>query len=199
MSKRSSLSNFSSASRSKKVKQALESCLGGTLRSFSFEKVAQCYPTLAKEQPERLQEALNQVKEFLKTSAEEEFNSILEQRKILEKLNEFDDIIAKAKTHQTEGHIPIQPTQSNISPKAIICAKILPIKFEELRNLEREYLTINQENESLMSEIRLKKKQMNCLIQPIQEIMSESDKVVEVAAEIPVNEMQDIIDDVIKL
>ncbi|CAI2167840.1 9480_t:CDS:2 [Funneliformis geosporum] len=193
MSKRNSLT------KSKKIKQALESCLGETLKSFSYEKVAQCYPTLAKEQPERLQEALYQVKEFLKTSAEEEFNSILEQRKILEKLDEFDDIIAKAKNHQIDGHIPIQPTQSNINPKAIICAKILPIKFEEMRNLEREYLKINQENESLMSEIRFKKKQMNCLIQPIQEIITESDKVVEVSAEIPVNEMQDIIDDVIKL
>ncbi len=41
----------------------------------------------------------------------EEFNSILEQRKILEKLNELDDIIAKAKKHQKDGHIPIQPMQ----------------------------------------------------------------------------------------
>ncbi|RIA90422.1 Nnf1-domain-containing protein [Glomus cerebriforme] len=198
MSKRSSSSEISSTSRSKKVKQMLESCLGETLNNFSYEKVAQCYPTLAKEQPERLKQALGQVKEFLKTNTEEEFEAILEQRNILEKLNELDDIIAKAKKRQNDGHNPLQP-MSNIDPKTIIRAKTLPIKFEEKRNLEREFLKINHENESLMSEIRTKKKQIDYLTQSIQEIIKENDKVVEVATEIPVNEMQDIVDNVIKL
>ncbi|GBC05070.1 hypothetical protein RclHR1_06000004 [Rhizophagus clarus] len=194
MSKRGSPSDSSSTPRSKKVKQMLENCLGETLNNFSYEKVAQCYPTLAKEQPERLKQALSQVKDFLKTNTEEEFEAILEQRNILEKLNELDDIIAKAKKRQKDR----QP-MVNIDPKTIIRAKTLPIKFEEKKNLEREFLKINQENESLMSEIRIKKKQIDCLSQSIQGIITENDKVVDVATEIPVNEMQDIIDTVIKL
>ncbi|CAG8677215.1 21039_t:CDS:2 [Rhizophagus irregularis] len=176
MSKRGSPSEISSTSRSKKVKQMLGSCLGETLDNFSYEKVAQCYPTLAKEQPERLQQALSQVKEFLKTNTEEEFEAILEQRNILEKLDELDDIIAKAKKCQKDGHSPIQP-MINVDPKTIIRAKTLPIKFEEKKNLEREFLKINQENESLMSEVRIKKKQIDCLSQSIQEIITENDKV----------------------
>ncbi|CAG8579357.1 8835_t:CDS:2 [Diversispora eburnea] len=151
-----------------------------------------------KTNPNDLSVAHVQVLEFMRKHVKEEFSLILEKRNIPEKMNEFDALIDKARQRQNEiGY------QSSLiypmSPKTILRAKILPLKDEELKHLKEEFSKINEENTRLMSELKVKKEHSNRMALSIREIKSELNKAVEVTTEIPVDEMQTIIETVIKL
>ncbi|CAG8775572.1 35141_t:CDS:2, partial [Racocetra persica] len=160
--------------RLRSLNKLLEKCLSETLNNFSYAKVAQCFPTLAREKPKRLNDAHAQVLTFLRTNVEEEFKLILKKRNIPEKLNELDALIAKAKQREKDGQNSVQPTSMyNLSPKTIIRAKTIPLKENEIKRLESEFLKISQENEHLMSELRSKKEQSNFITLPVIEAITE--------------------------
>ncbi|CAG8734006.1 13025_t:CDS:2, partial [Cetraspora pellucida] len=159
--------------RLRSLNKLLEKCLSETLNNFSYAKVAQCFPTLAREKPKRLNDAHTQVLTFLKTNVEEEFKLILKKRNIPEKLNELDALISKAKQREKDGQSSVQSTMYNLCPKTIIRAKTIPLKENEIKRLESEFLKISQENERLMSELRSKKEQSNFITLPVIEAITE--------------------------
>ncbi|CAG8761420.1 6078_t:CDS:2 [Cetraspora pellucida] len=185
--------------RLRSLNKLLEKCLSETLNNFSYAKVAQCFPTLAREKPKRLNDAHAQVLTFLKTNVEEEFKLILKKRNIPEKLNELDALIAKAKQREKDGQSSVQSTMYNLCPKTIIRAKTIPLKENEIKRLESEFLKISQENERLMSELRSKKEQSNFITLPVIEAITEINEIAKAATEIPVEEMHAIIETIIRL
>ncbi|KAF0526229.1 Nnf1-domain-containing protein [Gigaspora margarita] len=181
--------------RLRSFNQLLEKCLSETLNNFSYAKVAQCFPTLAREKPKRLNEAHGQVLTFLRSNVEEEFKLILKKRNIPEKLNELDALIVKARQREKDGQNSVRPTSThNLNPKTIIRAKTIPLKEDEIKRLEGEFLKISKENEYLMSELRSKKEQSKCTILPVIEAITEINEVTKAATEIPVDEMHAIIE-----
>ncbi|CAG8556110.1 11043_t:CDS:2 [Acaulospora morrowiae] len=116
----------------------------------------------------------------------------IQRRNVSEKLNEFDALIEKAQRERSPEDQ--SPLDYPVSPPKILRAKTLPIKEEELNRLEKEFLKMSEENARLMSELKFKKERSTKVSSSVQEIIIEINKVVEVTTEIPVGEMQTIIE-----
>ncbi|KAG9298923.1 hypothetical protein G9A89_015945 [Geosiphon pyriformis] len=184
--------------RAQKLKQILQKSLSETLLSYSFEKVSQCFPKLAENHSDALKSAHEQMTRFLRSSCEEEFSNILKKRHVLEKLNEFDELINASKKRNEIGMQTVEQIHY-INPATILRAKTVPIKEEELRCLKEEFMKIQRENNSYMAELAINKSRLEALSKTTREITSEFKKAVDLASQIPVEEMQDVIDAIIKM
>ncbi|CAJ0837724.1 15081_t:CDS:2, partial [Entrophospora sp. SA101] len=160
-------------SRSEKLNQILEKCLSETIDNFTYEKVSGCFPTLANNKPKRLEAAHKQVTTFLRKVSEKEINSILENHKVLKKLDELDEMINESK--KSNNSFP--SNEEIMTPQSSIRAKTLPTKQEELRRLENEFLKINNENVSLCLEIESIQEQSESKINSLKNLIEPSKQV----------------------
>ncbi|CAH1756197.1 8712_t:CDS:2 [Entrophospora sp. SA101] len=163
----------SGSSRSEKLNQILEKCLSETIDNFTYEKVSGCFPTLANNKPKRLEAAHKQVTTFLRKVSEKEINSILENHKVLKKLDELDEMINESK--KSNNSFP--SNEEIMTPQSSIRAKTLPTKQEELRRLENEFLKINNENVSLCLEIESIQEQSESKINSLKNLIEPSKQI----------------------
>lgn len=132
--------------RATKLDEILALSLKQTMRACSYEKLVSCFPTLAQKDPETLKHAQEQVNDFLATACQSEFHKILGERETVMRLNELDNLIADAKRRKDSGAPPIRETLSDIAPDIILRAHLMPLKREELKQLNMKTLAIQKEN-----------------------------------------------------
>ncbi|RUS19696.1 Nnf1-domain-containing protein [Endogone sp. FLAS-F59071] len=124
--------------RATKLRQVFEKSLSKTIKSISYDKLAQSFPQIAKYSPQSLRSAHQQVIVFLQHNIQEEFQSLLESKNVVPKLNELDALIDSARKRKQTRRGMAPQSSADIIPEAAIRARTVPIKRQELRRLQDE-------------------------------------------------------------
>lgn len=161
-------------SRATKLDTIIDRALTKTLSACRYEKLVSCFPTLAHTDAETLRHAQEQVSHFLHDSCKKHFDSILEDRQVVQRLNEFDTLIEDAKRRKEAGE-PATENPSEMSPETIMKAHILPLKRTELANLNAMILELQQENAVKLSAIEEQRQQVEARMRALKESLSTFD------------------------
>ncbi|KAJ1922057.1 hypothetical protein IWQ60_006645 [Tieghemiomyces parasiticus] len=95
--------------RMTKLLYLLDKSLLQITRVLSEEQLAESFPSLAEESPRLLTTAQNELVTALQTGAQSKFSKMAHERKLLEKLNEFDHLVAAAETSHQDGQAGVRP------------------------------------------------------------------------------------------
>ena len=131
--------------RALKLQEILQTSLRQTLRACSYEKLESCFPTLAKNDPETLKHAREQVIDFLTKACQSEFEKIIAERDATKRLNELDQLINDARRRKEEGQSPNDST-TDLSPSSLLRAHMVPVKRQELASLNNAINTLQRQN-----------------------------------------------------
>ena len=80
-----------------RLTQLYTASLAHTIRTCSYDNFARCFPTPARKRPEVLRAVWEQIVGKIESKAMEEFEVILEERKVVEGLNEFEGLVGEAR------------------------------------------------------------------------------------------------------
>ncbi|KAI8589208.1 hypothetical protein BDZ88DRAFT_418704 [Geranomyces variabilis] len=82
--------------RAHKLRQVFDAALTACLKACSYERLAQAFPRIARDNPEALRSAREQLVAFIREAIKEEFEDINADRDVMPSLNQIDRIIAAA-------------------------------------------------------------------------------------------------------
>ncbi|RKP13840.1 hypothetical protein BJ684DRAFT_15799 [Piptocephalis cylindrospora] len=124
------------------LRQVFEKALEKSLRPCTFEKLSKCYPTLAQTKPELLRLAAHQAKEYLRKTSTESFDRALEQRELVARVNELEEMTTRARRgeYQAQTFVPY-PRE----PQRVLAASSVPPKREELARLQASLRKMEKE------------------------------------------------------
>ncbi|TPX46165.1 hypothetical protein SeMB42_g03808 [Synchytrium endobioticum] len=130
--------------RATKLRSAMTFSLRHTLKACSQDHFKKAFPKLSGS--ESLESARLQIIDFLKTSAEEEFDAILRHHGAVERLNAWDEAIEEAKEnkHADTAHATARP-----NPSLVITASRVASKKAELERLKGLLRNVEAENTAM--------------------------------------------------
>jgi len=79
------------------------SALSNTLKSVPYESFAACFPSIAEQAPAALKAMHSGLTSRLEQFAKDEFQTIMEERAVVERLNSLEDVIAEAKRRKARA------------------------------------------------------------------------------------------------
>ncbi|KAJ3190529.1 hypothetical protein HK101_008716 [Irineochytrium annulatum] len=147
-----------SSKRAAKLQYSLKAALKSTLDRLSKRNLKSSFPQLAKSIPDQLEVAREQTIEFIQQAAtcsvlivksQEEFQIIISQRQILEKLQALDEIINNSarpgEPHQWAG------------PEVAVRSRVVALKTDGLQKDLLELKMVTDENERLYADLLRKR------------------------------------------
>ncbi|KAK9480950.1 Nnf1-domain-containing protein [Lipomyces japonicus] len=145
--------------RNQRLREIFNRSLQSSTKALTFEKLAQCYPYVAEHGSNGLREAMNQAMRFWEASSIREFEAILQERNVAEKLAELDVLIEESrlrKIKNEEGNIKGSEKQlyvESLTPEEIANAHLTPIKLKEAERLEVMIQQAQANNKKLLQEV----------------------------------------------
>ncbi|KAI0117576.1 Nnf1-domain-containing protein [Hypoxylon sp. NC0597] len=91
--------------RASRFQQVLDSSLSHTLAKISWENFAACYPTIAAQSPAVLRAVQKQMVDRLGALCKKEFDSVLQGRNVVAKLNELESLVSEAERRRDEAGV----------------------------------------------------------------------------------------------
>ncbi|KAH8909494.1 hypothetical protein BR93DRAFT_393556 [Coniochaeta sp. PMI_546] len=95
--------------RASRLQEVFADRLKHTLAKLSYPNIAACYPTIAAQHPPTLRSIQSQMVSIMESRAVRHFEAILEERDVVRKLNELEDLVAQAGQRRAEGDIDGRP------------------------------------------------------------------------------------------
>jgi kinetochore protein NNF1 len=89
--------------RAARFQDVLDETLSRTLDRISWDNFAACYPTIASQAPATLKAVQKQMVDRLGVLCRKEFDSILQNRNVVAKLNELESLISQAERRRDEA------------------------------------------------------------------------------------------------
>ncbi|KAJ1981699.1 hypothetical protein H4R33_005191 [Dimargaris cristalligena] len=168
--------------RLSKLNLLLDKSLASVVDTFSFEKLAECFPYLAQESPKLLAAAQSQISEFFRTTTEDEFQTIIHKRGLIQKLNQLDQLIEASKCRPNGTEQPNPATTKGqthgADPATLVRARTYQTKQMELQRLTETYNHIYQQNNTMANELRDKSKALQEMKQHTAQLLDNMDKLV---------------------
>ena len=168
--------------RATKLDEVLERALHQTMRACAYEKLETCFPTLARTDADTLRHAGEQVTSFMTTSCRTEFQKILDDRQVRERLDQLDRIVAAAKARKQAGEPPSENV-SELTPEAVLRAHILPLKRQELADLQARLAVLQAQNAENLEALDAAKRSADERASSLKSSLQDLDKVCAAAAE----------------
>lgn len=162
--------------RAAKLNDILDKSVKQTMRACSYEKLVSCFPTLAQNDPETLQHAQEQVTQFLTSACRSEFDKILRERGVVERLNELDELILEAKERKEQG-LPASEDPSELAPEVILRAHMLPGKRAELTTMNDKIQALQQRNAASLESVESQRREIEARMRSLKESLSTLDAV----------------------
>lgn len=154
--------------RYQRLRQVFNKALSQSIAKFQdYEKLSSCFPEYAAthEGKVHLQNCEKQVTEFWTELCHREFDEIMKERHVKEKLDELDVLIQEARARQKQAEkIGASPSRStsekeelsiaNLSVDQIIQANLHTQRQETLRQINERIKIVDQSNAELEEKLR---------------------------------------------
>ncbi|KAI9474633.1 hypothetical protein LPJ78_004160 [Coemansia sp. RSA 989] len=126
-----------------KLLSVLDRSLAAVVDKFKLDDLREVFPDLAREIPGKLASCHEQVSSYIRNSANSDFQAILMQYEMSEKLASLDKLVKEAAQRKLAGEDRPIPS---LSPESINRSRSAAIKRAELARLKQQLAQIKQEN-----------------------------------------------------
>ncbi|KAJ2078576.1 hypothetical protein H4R24_004381 [Coemansia sp. RSA 988] len=134
-----------------KLLSVLDRSLSSVVDTFKLEVLQEVFSDLAREIPEKLADSHEQISSYIRNSAHSDFQAIIMQYEMGEKLSALDKLVKEAaerKMHSEEKPIP------SFTPESINRSRSTAIKRAELARLQEKLALVKKENMQQLVELR---------------------------------------------
>ncbi|PIA18197.1 hypothetical protein COEREDRAFT_80101 [Coemansia reversa NRRL 1564] len=134
-----------------KLLSVLDRSLSSVVDTFKLEALQKVFPDLAREIPEKLADSHEQISSYIRNSAHSDFQAIIMQYEMSEKLSALDKLVKEAaerKLNSDEKPIP------SLTPESINRSRSTAIKRAELARLQAKLALVKNENMKRLGELR---------------------------------------------
>ncbi|KAI1469537.1 Nnf1-domain-containing protein [Daldinia caldariorum] len=178
--------------RASRFQEVLDSSLSHTLAKISWDNFAACYPTIAAQAPAVLRAVQKQMVDRLGALCQKEFDSVLQSRNVVAKLNELESLVSEAERRRDEAGVgseaPIPPHM--LPPDQILAAHLAPHLAQQQSQLNAKLQTVQAHNAKLFSDIQKQRAEMQSLMALLQKVFEDIDGAN--------SQMDDVVDDLAK-
>ncbi|KAI0023162.1 Nnf1-domain-containing protein [Xylariomycetidae sp. FL0641] len=178
--------------RASKFQAILAKTLKHTLDKIDWDNFAACYPTVAAKAPGTLRAVQKQMVDRLGALCQKEFESIMQARSVVAKLNELESLVSEAERRRDEaGEGGVPPIPPHMLPAdAVLAAHLAPHLTSQQSQLNAKLQTTQAHNAKLFDEIRRQRAEIESLVGLLEKAFEDVDGANQM--------MDDVVDDMAK-
>lgn len=164
--------------RASRFQEVLDSSLSHTLGKISWENFAACYPTVAAQAPAVLRAVQKQMVDRLGALCKKEFESVMQTRNVVAKLNELEGLVIEAERKRDEAGVvgaeaPVPPHM--LPPDEVLAAHLAPHLAQQQSQLNAKLQTVQAHNARLFADIQRQRAEMQSLVGLLLKVMEDID------------------------
>ncbi|KAI0180845.1 Nnf1-domain-containing protein [Hypoxylon sp. FL1284] len=176
--------------RASRFQDLLASSLSHALGKISWDNFAACYPTVAAQAPGVLRAVQKQMVDRLGALCKKEFDTVLQSRNVVAKLNELESLVSEAERRRDDAGVagaeaPIPPHM--LPPDQVLAAHLAPHLAQQQSQLNAKLQTVQAHNANLFDDIQRQRAEMQSLMSLLRTVFDDID-----AAN---GQMDDVVDD----
>ncbi|KAK3313528.1 Nnf1-domain-containing protein [Apodospora peruviana] len=163
--------------RATRLQELFASTLKHTLDKINRDNFAACYPTVATRAPGTLEFVQRQMVGRLGTQCDKEFDSILQNRNVVAKLNELESLVSDAARRKAElggGTEPPVPPHT-LPAETVLAAHLAPHLASQQSQLNAKLQTVQSHNARLFTEIQEQRAEMEQLLAAVEAVLADVD------------------------
>ncbi|XDG01087.1 hypothetical protein ABKA04_000702 [Annulohypoxylon sp. FPYF3050] len=162
--------------RASRFQQVLDSSLSHTLGKISWDNFAACYPTIAAQAPAVLRAVQKQMVDRLTALCKKEFDSVLQSRNVVAKLNELESLVSDAERRRDDAGIAEPPIPPHLlPPDQVLAAHLAPHLTQQQSQLNAKLQTVQAHNAKLFDDIQRQRAEMQSLMALLQKVFEDID------------------------
>ncbi|RMZ85279.1 hypothetical protein DV738_g173, partial [Chaetothyriales sp. CBS 135597] len=167
--------------RAARLQRVFAGALSSSIQSNSYANFSACFPTPAKYCPTALEGVWKQLNQRLQDECKRDFDKILEERSVVEGLNQWDALLEDARRRRdrsTTGEPPARPMHS-LSADELYTARLTPFLQQAHTELQGKLGESQRENERMMSTIRQQQQDIESLMSKLEAVVKDLEGSVE--------------------
>ncbi|KAK1769328.1 Nnf1-domain-containing protein [Phialemonium atrogriseum] len=158
------------------LREVYRRALERTLERVSWDNVAACYPTVAARAPATLRAVQGQMVGLLREKCDREFESILQNRNVVAKLNELESLVGDAARRKSENPDREPPVPPHLLPADdVLAAHLAPQLASQQSQLNARLQTAQAHNARLFEEIRAQRAEAAELVAAVERVLADMD------------------------
>ncbi|KAL7626587.1 hypothetical protein AAE478_003359 [Parahypoxylon ruwenzoriense] len=164
--------------RASRFQQVLDSSLSHTLSKISWDNFAACYPTIAVQSPAVLRAVQKQMVDRLGALCKKEFDSVLQSRNVVAKLNELESLVSEAERRRDEaGEVGAEaPVPPHMLPaEQVLAAHLAPHLAQQQSQLNAKLQTVQGYNAKLFDDIQKQRAEIQSLMTLLRKVFEDID------------------------
>ncbi|OBR13602.1 Mind kinetochore complex component [Colletotrichum higginsianum IMI 349063] len=163
--------------RATRFTQLYDLALQRTLQKVAYDNFAACFPTIAAHAPNTLRNVQKQMVDYLEERCNKDFQSILDDRDVIRKLNEFENLVSDAERRRQESGLsaeePIPPHL--LPPDDVLAAHLAPRLASQQSHLNARLQNTQASNESLFAAIQAQRAEIDALLAQLENHVADID------------------------
>ncbi|KAK2024862.1 Nnf1-domain-containing protein [Colletotrichum zoysiae] len=163
--------------RATRFTQLYDLALQRTLQKVSYDNFASCFPTIAAHAPNTLRNVQKQMVDYLEERCNKDFQSILVERDVIRKLNDFENLVSDAERRRQEsGNSAEEPIPPHLlSPDEVLAAHLAPRLASQQSHLNARLQNTQASNESLFASIQSQRAEIDALLAQLESHVADID------------------------
>ncbi|KAK1756194.1 kinetochore-associated protein NNF1 [Echria macrotheca] len=163
--------------RAARLQDVFGTALRRTLARMSVDNFGACYPTIAREAPRTLESVQRQTVERLAGLCEKEFQSILQSRNVIPRLNELEALLSDAATRRQSSPAGSEPPipPHTLPAQTILQAHLTPHIAAQQSQISTALRGIQTENSALFGEVEAQRAEIDSLLDEIGRTLADMD------------------------
>ncbi|KIW65662.1 hypothetical protein PV04_07902 [Phialophora macrospora] len=156
--------------RATALQKVFAGALSASIKANSYANFSSCFPTPAKYCPNALEGVWAQLNTRLEQECIRDFEQILEDRQVVEGLNQWEDMIEdarKRKDRAVEGEVPERPLHT-LSAEELYAAHLTPYLQRATEELNMRIQKSQQENTVIFGQINNQRAEIERLVSGLQ-------------------------------
>ncbi|KAF7879439.1 hypothetical protein EAF04_000635 [Stromatinia cepivora] len=168
--------------RASRLHDVYEKSLASALNTISYPAFSSCFPTVASKAPEALKAVHGQMVSRLRQFAIDEFEMILRERRVVERLNGLEGVIESARRRKARGvDADAEGGDGGVAPHtlpapSILAAHLTPIYTTQQSQLNAKLQTTQSQNAILAEEIRKQREEIERLVRGVEVVVEDLDR-----------------------
>ncbi|PQE03039.1 MIND kinetochore complex component Nnf1 protein [Rutstroemia sp. NJR-2017a BVV2] len=169
--------------RARRLTKIYQDSITSSLRSISYPAFSSCFPTIAANAPDALKAVHAQMVQRLERFALDEFAQIMEERRVVLRLNEWESVLESARRRRARGVDGEEGGEKGgeVAPHtlpapAIISAHLAPIYATQQSQLNAKLQTTQSQNAILAEEIKKQREEIERLLRSVEGVVEDLDR-----------------------
>ncbi|KAI1627369.1 Nnf1-domain-containing protein [Exophiala viscosa] len=161
--------------RAAALQKVFAGALSSSIRANSYANFSSCFPTPAKYCPSALEGVWKQLNTRLEEECMRDFEKILEERQVIEGLNQWDNMIEEArrrKNRAVEGEEPPRPLHT-LSADELHSAHLTPYLQQAQDELSSKVHSTQAENATIFSKITEQRAEIEQLLSGLDRVIKD--------------------------